>query len=1048
VNTFIRALADVCRGRLLAEKWLIAPSLRVGHQWLAATARGGQPAVNLRIKTLLHMALDLAGPAMARDGLSLLNAVDGQVLMGRVWERLAADDGYLLGLEPTPGLLESVLSSLRDVRLAALAPDAIPPQAFEVPSKGQELARLLETYVEELAAASRVDHADVLRMATRRLREEPAALGEALLLVPEDMELAHRERALLDAVLQEQLAWMPVDEPCTPLPHAPQEPTDLSRLRWLPRPGDAPAVPERPVEACDGAARIVRAVGEVNEVRGALRRILAEEVPLDEVEFLHTDRETYVPLIYELVAGLRHEHGDGEDPLPVTFAEGLPARMTRPGRALRAWLLWQREGYPQTTLVRMVQDGLLAPPESDGTLGFARLANLLRAVPIGLERERYLRAIDRKIEALTRRIERATSPRDDAGEPAGPAAEELAQQAEELHAVRRLVESVLDATPAADASQADVLAGARTFIEKLARAANADDEYARRALLDEIELLGAWVADGEAAAHLDVRAWLAELPRSVRIKGRGPRPGRLHVDHVMSGGHSGRPHTMVLGLDDSRFPGQGAQDPVVLDDERQKLSDALPTAAGRLQEKLDRFARLLARLRGRVTLSYSCRDLEDDRETFASPVLLAAYRILSGKRSGDHADLDAWLPTPESFAPADPAASLDDADWWLWRMCGPQAVGNAVEIIREQFPRLERGRGRREHRSETSITAYDGLVPDAGRDLDPTAPDGPVLSASRLQTLGACPLRYFFRYVLDVEPPEELEIDPSRWLDPLAFGSLLHEVFCQFIRELRDEERLPKFERDRERLDALLERRVQRCLEDYPPPNDDAFRRQQRELERTAHTFLREEELLCAESTPLYCEAALGLPADEAGTEIDTRDPLPLTLPDGKTLRIRGRIDRIDQVGDPCRGIFAVWDYKTGGTSQYDRADPFRQGRVVQNLISLRLTEARLRQTVAPDARVERFGYFFPGVRAHGERIAWTPEELAPGREVVARLAAVAASGCFPATNTTDDCRYCDYRPICGDDAELAELTQASQAKLEEASNTILQPFRKLRSSS
>ncbi len=1048
MNTFIRALAEVCRERLLIEKWLIAPSLRVGHQWLAATASGGQPAVNLRVKTLLHVALDLAGPAMARDGLSLLNTVDGQVLMGRIWARLATEDGYLLRLEPTQGLLESVLSSLRDVRLAALHPNALQAEAFEVPVKGRELARLLETYVEELAAANRVDHADVLHLATRRLREDPAALGEALLLVAEDMELTHRERTLLHAVPQEQIAWMPVDEPCTPLPHQPQEPTDLSLLRWLPRPGDAPIVSDRPADACDGTARVVRAVGEANEVRGALRQILAEGVPLDEVEFLHPDRETYVPLVYELVAGLRHEHGGAEEPLPVTFAEGLPARMTRPGRALRAWLAWQREGYPQATLVRMVQDGLLTAPESDGAIRFARLANLLRAVPIGLERDRYLPAIDRKLDALRRRAERATSPRDDAGEPTGPSPKELDAQAKELGTVRQLVASVLDPTPAADASQADVLAGARTFIEELARAANVDDEYARRALLDEVELLGAWFANGETAAQVDVRAWLAELPRSVRIKGSGPQPGRLHVDHVMSGGHSGRPHTVVLGLDDSRFPGQGAQDPVVLDEERQKLSDALPTAAGRLQEKLDRFARLLARLRGRVTLSYSCRDLEGDRETFASPVLLAAYRILSGQRHGDHADLDAWLPTPESFAPSAPAASLDDADWWLWRMCGPQAVGNAVEIIREQFPRLERGRGRREHRSETSVTVYDGLVPDAGRDLDPAAPDGPVLSASRLQTLGACPLRYFFRYVLDIEPPEELELDASRWLDPLAFGSLLHEVFCQFIRELRDDGRLPDFQRDREHLDTLLARRVQHYLEDYPPPNDDAFRRQRRELERTAHTFLREEELLCDQSTPLYCEAALGLPADAVGTEIDTREPLPLTLPNGQSLRVRGRIDRIDQVGDPCRGIFAVWDYKTGSTYGYDRADPFRQGRVVQNLLSLRLTEARLRQTVAPDARVERFGYFFPGVRAHGERIAWTPEELAPGRGVLARLAAVAASGCFLATNTTDDCRYCDYRSICGDDAELSELTQASQAKLEDTSNTILQPFRELRSSS
>ena len=37
MNRLAEALARVCRENLLAEKWLIAPSLRVGYQWLDAT---------------------------------------------------------------------------------------------------------------------------------------------------------------------------------------------------------------------------------------------------------------------------------------------------------------------------------------------------------------------------------------------------------------------------------------------------------------------------------------------------------------------------------------------------------------------------------------------------------------------------------------------------------------------------------------------------------------------------------------------------------------------------------------------------------------------------------------------------------------------------------------------------------------------------------------------------------------------------------------------------------------------------------------------------
>jgi len=58
----------------LREKVLIASSLRVGHQWVDAVVRDGQPAVNVRINTMKGLALDLAAPEMADKGASLIAA--------------------------------------------------------------------------------------------------------------------------------------------------------------------------------------------------------------------------------------------------------------------------------------------------------------------------------------------------------------------------------------------------------------------------------------------------------------------------------------------------------------------------------------------------------------------------------------------------------------------------------------------------------------------------------------------------------------------------------------------------------------------------------------------------------------------------------------------------------------------------------------------------------------------------------------------------------------------------------------------------------------
>jgi len=97
----------------------------------------------------------------------------------------------------------------------------------------------------------------------------------------------------------------------------------------------------------DGSVKLFRAVGEINEVREALRRCLSDKQPLDDVEVLHTDAATYVPLIYA-TARRYFSEPDRPEGVPVTFAEGIPAILSRPGRAMVAWLHWMREDYPHS----------------------------------------------------------------------------------------------------------------------------------------------------------------------------------------------------------------------------------------------------------------------------------------------------------------------------------------------------------------------------------------------------------------------------------------------------------------------------------------------------------------------------------------------------------------------------------------------------------------------------------------------------------------------------------------------------------------------------
>jgi ATP-dependent helicase/nuclease subunit B len=984
------------------------------------------------------LALELTDPEKSQHGLILLSDRGAALIIDRVWGRLARSrPGYLSSLRPSARLAESLSASLADLQLAGLEKQSISLEHFETRAKGQELVELMEAYRQEVCKLGRMDYPDVLRLAIRQLRDDLHILGDdVLVLLPDNLDCSALEKDLLLALPAKKKRSLPVDEPgILPMPPA-SDNSETSMLRWVLSPSEAPS------PAGDGSATLFRAVGESNEVREVLRRCLAARIPLDNVEILYTDGDTYIPLIYECLLRLQPEEQVLEEP-PVTFSEGLPARYSRPGRALALWLAWQRDGFPQRILGQLIQEGLLEIPWKEGAQpSFDRLAALLRTLGIGFGRDRYLAMIEERLAAP----EPIDNPADENEDSEAMTRRKTARRQHRLglQTLQELVETLLAGLPEAGAGQQSVLRAARLFLEKHARTASELDSFARQKLCEEIEDLEYWLGLDDQPVSMDVWEWLTLLPMQARVKASNPRPGCLHAAPVLSGGHSGRTHTFVVGLDDSRFPGAGLQDPLLLDSERCQLSGGLRTAAQRLTDKQQGLARTLARLRGQVTLSFSCRNLVDNREMFPSSVVLAAYRILSGNRETSLGDMLRDLPAAASFAPNSAPKCMDVAEWWTWRQCGPDPVPDAQVVMGHHYPHLQRGFFAAQERANTAFTIYDGRVEQAGRDLDPTKMDGPVLTTSRLETLGRCPLAYFFQHVLGLDVRPDYEEIPSWWLDSAAAGALLHETFELMMCELCQDGRQPELARDWPRLQELLGRGIEKYRRLYPCPSQAVFERQCRELRRTAHVFLLEEEDHCRStgSRPAYLEASLGMPTLGHGTALDTTEPIELSLPNGDRIRVRGRVDRIDQLENAQPPTYAVWDYKTGSSRKYNQADPFQEGRRIQNFIYLEMVASRLRQVISPEARLESFGYFFPSSRGHGERICWKAEELSDGREVLKHLIALLKAGVFPATNQKDDCLYCNVRGTCGD---VAATVSASASKLAGPDSELLMPFQELR---
>ena len=1009
MNQLHQSLNTICSEHLLDEKLLLAPSLRVGQQWLDALSMAGGAPLNTRVTTLTTTAIKFAEPRIAATGAELINTVRGEFLLGGIFRELATqEDGYLFSLQPSSGLIATLYRTIMDLRLASLQSDELAVQRFESPVKAEEVKLLLNRWVTLLYDSHLADTARALQWATEELTShDPATFP--LLLTTDETDHSWLEQQFLHAWPHDRVVHIKSDAPGTPLDQ-------------------------------DRSIQIFHATGERNEIREVLRRCLENDTPLDTVELLYTDSHAYLPLIFETAHTALAEADAPMNAIPVTFAEGIPIRFARPARALALLVQWVREQYPQTILVQMLGEGLLHFPQLDtNELPAHEIAALLRETYIGFRESRYLPILEQRQGYLQNKIDTLVHTEDLNDQERQTQTRDLQDKIDNYVRIAEALEPLLELSRAIARDDADSLKAAISFIQDYAHGSNEFDNYARTSLVDSIAALQSVLDTDVPGEHGSLLEWLGSLIETNTIAGAGPRPGYLHVAPILGGGHSGRPNTFIAGMNDTRFPGTGLQDPLLLDHERRGVSSRLPTAADSAIKKRLAFQRLLTRLRGNVTLSFTSRDAIKDHVTYPSPLVLSIYRKVSDNENGDIESFMDWLPDPAVFAPSQPDSSLTPDEWWLSRLCSSSQITNASEIVHARFAHLMQGNIALSKRLSPEFTEFDGYVPTAGPLLSPTAERGRTVSASALETLARCPFQFFIRYGLGVVEPESIDVNPSHWLDASETGTLLHDVFNEFMRNLKEHDRYPEAERDSDRIQKILASHVNIWLHRNPPPTESIYRRELSDLTWAVNQFLTAESLRCSdERVPMYFEAALGMPGDGTGTPLDDPNPITIKLPNGEIMRARGQIDRIDRVGGPDSHAYEVWDYKTGGTSSFKPDDPFQQGRKIQNTLYMLMADRALKSRVHPDAHLHTFGYYFPSKKGQGRRIEWQKHELDEGLSVLEKLCALSDQGMFPHSDGKNDCFFCEHTKLTSD------MVDALQEKIEH--DDALATFRELRS--
>ncbi|HEX7120679.1 MAG TPA: PD-(D/E)XK nuclease family protein [Longimicrobiales bacterium] len=984
-------LAKASREDPVGRKLLICPRPAEGRELLHALALAGVPWAGWEATSIRQLAHDVVALDAAREGWRTADDFDVLALVDDAIDAVVErGEAGPFGTEAGAGYRDAIRRSIETLREAGLGPAEVRRAARPGDTKTAALAAVLEEVESRFERRRLLDRPALLRAAVDALAAERVALPSAALFLLPGHRLGGVAGRFLRLLVEKGGArLLPTDsvigleDPPGILWRAPKEATGpLSRLH-------APVDGER-----GPGVELFAAATPTDELREVLRRAISAGIPWDRIEIVACDARVYGAALDALARRLD---------IPVTYAAGLDVRRTRVGRAAEAYLRWISEGFPAEVLRRMLEAGDLAAPDDAADVSGMALARRLRRLHIGWGRERYLPAVDRALAGLRDARVVDEDGDDDA------AREARSREERELRALRALLGGIVSATPALPAragddrartSPAAVAAGLLAFLSWVPTG-DVVENTARRVLTSRLERARetltretAWRA---AVGILRSRIETSVSPSAVdgRLVPWTPTGGHLHLSDLTTGGLAGRPHVFVVGLAAGIVSGGGV-DPLLAEGDRARLNREsgaevapLPLAAERVAESRHRLAAMLARLRGRVTLSYSAWDATEGRAIAPAPELLQALRLREGDSSLAYEDLRARLgglvgAVPRGDAHAEPA------DVWLRALATSDGgLRSGVAVVRAAHPGLDRGLIAVAERNGKEATAFDGKI-DPRPELHPRHGDA-VFSPSRLEALGTCPRRYFFRYVLGVRAVRDPEWDPESWLDPLDRGTLLHAVYERTLAEARAEGIEPDDDGFEPLALRVLAQEAERALARRPAPNDAVLAAERADLEADVRAFVD----MIRRSRPDWVELELAFGPGDREVEV--------VLPGGP-VRLAGRVDRVDR--SPT-GALRIVDYKTGSASRYRASRPFEGGRRLQHILYSLAVERLL------DAPVEAMEYHFPTVHGRNERVVYPRPAIADGPAVIETLLGIAADGHFLPTDDVGDCRYCDYQAVC-----------------------------------
>lgn len=488
-------------------------------------------------------------------------------------------------------------------------------------------------------------------------------------------------------------------------------------------------------------------------------------------------------------------------------------------------------------------------------------------------------------------------------------------------------------------------------------------------------------------------------------------------------------HVFVLGLAEGICPRPVREDTLLPDSERALAGGALPVRADVNRVERERYLHALAAGGVESTVVMPRGDHRSGRLRTASRWWVEAAR----ERTGDASI------TSQSWSDASLFADVALGSFQQ-SMDAAIANGLAVSLPDLQLQHVHSARGKGSDASSELLSGplrrglahiderragFGRFLGDLGElDLPKVADVEAAMSSSRLETWATCPRRYFFAQLLglgEIERPEEITE-----ISALDRGSLWHAIVEDFIGEsvtgaehAREHPEHGWSEEDELRLRGHAERRYREYEELGRTGRQILWAIRREETDSDLQSFLREDEVLRADkrTVPTEVELPFGMDRGE-GSEASAAE---VALSDGRRLRLRGLIDRVDTRND---GTPVVIDYKTGRAAKQSafEKDPVVGGTKLQ----LGVYAEAARQHYGTE-RAEAY-YWYTSTKGQFATAGypWTPERRDRFIDALDTIVTGIETGVFPPNPgeynayyaTFDNCSFCDFTRICPADRD------------------------------